>query len=197
MNSLWMLHIVYPDHEIWTAEIEILLWPSLHQEQFIAFTERDTAAKHLNDTTADIHKPPSLYTKKFLFSLPVPLMCIMSQFITDNVHLTATIKIYETAATATSQLGTRLNLMFIFFSSLCATVSVCSDLKQDLYYTACLVKTHRSFLIACIRKDSCLKSCPVTLSLWWKLNYSCAEIIINIWYEFNRVDDIVHVANAI
>lgn len=47
MSSLWKLHIVYPDHEIWTAEIEILLWASLHQEQFIAFTERDTAAKHL------------------------------------------------------------------------------------------------------------------------------------------------------
>lgn len=71
MNSLWMLHTVYPDHEVRTAEIEILLWASLHQEQFIAFTERDTAAKHLNDTKADTNKPQGLYTKKFLCSLPV------------------------------------------------------------------------------------------------------------------------------
>lgn len=49
MNSLWMEYTVYPDHEIWTSGMRVLPRPSL-TEQIIAFTKRDSAAKHLKYT---------------------------------------------------------------------------------------------------------------------------------------------------
>lgn len=96
MDLLRALHTVYPEHKLWTIETDFLLRPSppLHQQHFIAFTGRDSAAKlRLQDTRQrPQRKPLSLYTGRLPCALQSLRLASRTVLPPVNVQLIAAIK---------------------------------------------------------------------------------------------------------
>lgn len=122
MDLLRALHTVYPEHKLWTIETDFLLRPSppLHQQHFIAFTGRDSAAKlRLQDTRErPQRKPVSLCTGKLPCALQSLRLASRTVLPPVNVQLIAAIKARAHTHTQLIHMygpGTQCGLFFFFF----------------------------------------------------------------------------------